>query len=350
VSATAYPLIVAFHAQTHHAISDRHVSSPRLLTFLLHNLIAYDINLDDCRKHIGVDPWNKTLDEIKSLAGPSVEDAAAYFLAALIARPGDGRRRALEELLDVLRGDERLDSAKRIRATLAIAKTLTALIMPPALWMTREIFAVPVRENVALLASLGAHRVLSDALCRLDVDHPLSKDTAQQISICVEFIIRKGGPSLTPHVVKDLSTALVASQPSVAPETEVESKMELPNTPSAVGIQTPAPMPFMHTTSLDGMMSSGRPIEHFSTEPSDAVTSSLLLHESSEDEHNDMADSEDDSTEDDHDEGEEEESNDEHYDSDSEDEHGDEVHIVELLYYGDLVFLCLMHYCCCCCC
>lgn len=200
VSCTNYPMVASCLRVTKHAISGSFISSPRLLTFLLHNLIAYDTELDECRRRLtgpdAADTWNKVVEDLKSLAGSNVEDAAAYFLAALIARPGDGRRRALEELLHVLRGGERLDTSRRIKATLAIAKTLTSLVVPPISWISREIFTVPVKENIILLANLGTHKVLAEALCRLDNEQNMAKEATQHISICVEMIIRKGIPLL----------------------------------------------------------------------------------------------------------------------------------------------------------
>ena len=200
VSAINHPGIASCLGITKHAISGATINSPRFLTFLLHNLIAYDTELDECRRRLtgpdAADTWAKVAEDLKGLAGANVEDAAAYLLAALIARPGDGRRRALEELLQVLRGDERLDTPRRVKATLAIAKTLTSLVIPPLSWITREIFTVPVKDNIILLASLGSHKVLADALCRLDTEQSMAKEAAQHISVCVEMIIRKGLPLL----------------------------------------------------------------------------------------------------------------------------------------------------------
>ena len=98
--------LVSCIANTRHAITSQPISPTRILTFLVHNLVEYDTQLDDfCQRSLSsASPAGVArFDAVKALVGPSLEDSVSYFLASLIARPGDGRRRALEEILDVLR-------------------------------------------------------------------------------------------------------------------------------------------------------------------------------------------------------------------------------------------------------
>ena len=84
---------------------------------------------------------------MRSIAGRGVDDAATYLLAALASRPGDGRRRTLEELISALRLDCRLDSTNRLESVIKTAKIIQQLITPPADWAAREMFHVPSSDT-----------------------------------------------------------------------------------------------------------------------------------------------------------------------------------------------------------
>lgn len=312
-----FPLVSPCAHSTKHAISGKPVSPTRFLNFLVHNLVAYDAALDEFRKNPTVNAVKS--DEVKRLVGPSLEDAAAYFLAALIARPGDGRRRALEELLDVLQTEGRLDTSHKIKATMAIAKTITALICPPPTWSAREIFVVPVKDNLILLASLNAHKVLANIMCCIDMDHPLGKEASLQVATCIELIIRKGIP-LMQDSARSSDASRLAQRTDQAAVNADEQLSATPIGPASerYGLATPsnaasAPM---------SDMTNGRPIE--SMDPPEVSASVMQMSDDDEVINDDDDDSDDISGEDDHRDGEhgEESEEDAYSDSDNDDDDG----------------------------
>jgi hypothetical protein len=324
INALQHPIVSACIGKMKHAITGKPISPTRFLPFLIHTLVAYDAQLEVCQKlsaaEVGIaKPWTNKIDSIKELVGLSLDDSASYFLAALIARPGDGRRRALEELLEVLRGEERLNSSHKIKAALAICRTINSLILPPPTWSSRDIFYVPSKDNIILLASLDAHKVLSNVLCRLDMSHALAIEAAENLATFIEIVIRKG-VHLQQHQNKAVISEVVASIPASQVDSDVVITASIPFD-VGVPLSVPStPQASTHATAADNALTNGRPIENLSSGMDDAGG---LLRESDDEDDDDIAAHDDDS--DDSEDGEvgHDSEDDEHLDSDS--DAGEEV-------------------------
>ena len=140
-------------------------------------------------------PNAKALREmIKSISGLCVDDAATYLLAALASRPGDGRRRTLEELISALRATCKLVNTQQLNAVTKAARTVQLLIVPPLDWASRDTFFVPSRDLLQAFAQLNAHKVLDAAICAVSVEHPLALEAVVKMSEPLETIMRKGIP------------------------------------------------------------------------------------------------------------------------------------------------------------
>lgn len=136
----------------------------------------------------------KVRELVRGIAGGGVDDAATYLLAALASRPGDGRRRTLEELISALRTDCKLDTTSRLNAAIKTAKTIQQLITPPTDWAARETFHVPSRDLLQAFAQLNTHKLLDTAICAISMDQPLALEATVRICEPLETIIRKGIP------------------------------------------------------------------------------------------------------------------------------------------------------------
>ena len=182
---------------TRHIVTGVALPSNLFLTFLVHRLVipgaSYPLETSDVTTDTV--PNAKALREMmKSISGLCVDDAATYLLAALASRPGDGRRRTLEELISALRTTCKLDNNQRLNAVTKAAKTVQLLIVPPLDWASRDTFFVPSRDLLQAFAQLNAHKVLDAAICAVCVDHPLALESIVKMSEPLETIMRKGIP------------------------------------------------------------------------------------------------------------------------------------------------------------
>lgn len=136
-----------------HSLTGQALPSKLFLTFLVHRLIlpvapVSDTNTDKDKAPLDktVTPEMKMKEVTRSIVGNNVDDAATYLLAALASRPGDGRRRTIDELIACLRLDNNtLDSTQRLTSAMKTAKVIQQLITPPVDWAARDTFLVPSR-------------------------------------------------------------------------------------------------------------------------------------------------------------------------------------------------------------
>ena len=182
---------------TRHIVTGQALPSNLFLTFLVHRLVipsaSYPLEASDAITDAV--PNAKALREmIKSISGLCVDDAATYLLAALASRPGDGRRRTLEELISALRATCKLDNTQQLNAVTKAARTVQLLIVPPLDWASRDTFFVPSRDLLQAFAQLNAHKVLDAAICAVSVEHPLALEAVVKMSEPLETIMRKGIP------------------------------------------------------------------------------------------------------------------------------------------------------------
>jgi hypothetical protein len=207
---------------TLHVVSGAVLPSNLFLTFLVHRLVIPHPSFCVKVTEPGADKTSIELrDMLKGISGGGVDDAATYLLAALASRPGDGRRRTLEELISALRVSCKLDTTSRLNAAAKAAKTIQQLITPPADWAARETFFVPSRDLLQALAQLNTHEVLDAAICAVSMDHPQALEATVKMFEPLETIIRKGIPLV--KIAKGL-TDVPAAELTITDKVENQSQ------------------------------------------------------------------------------------------------------------------------------
>lgn len=220
-----------------HVITGRIFSphSSHFLTFLVHYIIVSDDSIagkfplpkSQCHPEEKEDTKGKSIhDRLLQITGNAIQEAPSYLFAALVARAGDGRRRALKELLNALRlthssthpptdtgggaGVMRstvpvsttLDTTAKLRAALCLACNIKHLLYPKAAWRQSEMLVVPTKEIVEMLLSLKCYAILSEAMCAIPLHHPLALQVSLELAIPLEFFVKKGLPSVSPSETK----------------------------------------------------------------------------------------------------------------------------------------------------
>jgi len=184
-----------------HAVTGEALNSTHFMAFLVHYLVVSKYTTV-----IGKSPVSESADtssedsvekkESKTAAlivGSKISDAPSYLLAALVARPGDGRRRSLKELLGALKLHGcSLDSTDKLKAVAILATTIQGYHYLKPSWRQSEMLVLPTKDIFALMTSLKYYRVLSDAMCAIKLDHPLAHQAALFIAGPLETFIKKG--------------------------------------------------------------------------------------------------------------------------------------------------------------
>jgi hypothetical protein len=180
-----------------HSITGESLHSTYFLTFVIHTLLSCDIHLparkvskdvDANKKQEGIDP-------------KPLKEAACYLLACLVARPGDGRRRVLKELLGVLKlSGCPLDTTNRLKVTSSVTQCLQLILNPRSTWRARQMLVMPQRDVLIAVVSLKAYGILSEALCAISLDHPLAPKVSELIAAELEYLVRKGIPTREEHL------------------------------------------------------------------------------------------------------------------------------------------------------
>ena len=257
---------------TVHVITGIPLLSNLFLTFLVHRLVIpswvhpFKSNTIKCDgkndEIININEKGKEL--VRSIAGRGVDDAATYLLAALASRPGDGRRRTLEELISALRLDCRLDSTNRLESVIKTAKIIQQLITPPADWAAREMFHVPSRDLLQAFAQLNTHKLLDGAICSISMDQPLALEATVKICEPLETIIRKGIPLVKyPKLPIDKCSTAAASSTNVSAAKGGEEKETLlsPQVKSSIDVDATKDMLGEHDLSLSTLDTAANAID-----------------------------------------------------------------------------------------
>ncbi len=191
-----------------HALSGTQMSSDSFLTFLVHSLMLSEVVPESKVKSDN----DHRVKKIKHIAGSTIKDSAIYLFSALVNKQGDGRRRALEELLLVFRSNSALDTPSHLNVCLSAAVTITSLLNPPKIWYDRDIFEVQSKDILQMLTTLRAHTYMSYAICTMKSDlHSLSNKAAIEMAVPLEIIIRKGLPLVAEQQLNKLSSTQVTS-------------------------------------------------------------------------------------------------------------------------------------------
>ena len=91
--------------------------------------------------------------------------------------------------LDV--GDSRLDSYEVLKSTIVFSQALQSLITPPAKWLERDSFVIPSKDFLVALVKLKAHDAISNILCAISLEHPLSLEASNTLIVPLEMLMRK---------------------------------------------------------------------------------------------------------------------------------------------------------------
>jgi hypothetical protein len=157
-----------------------------------------------------------TLQSSQQTSG-NLHDACCYFIASLSSRPGEGRKRVLNDLLNAAnKGIGNIDSisaTKQIRAIIRLGESLQYLLNPPPRWALRDAFVLPAKDILISFAKLKAHTRLSAVVCLIDLKHPLSLEASIALSIPIDTIIRKGIDEMN-NVIDIHTTVSKANHPA----------------------------------------------------------------------------------------------------------------------------------------
>ena len=190
---------------------------------------------------------------VEKLAGApaALRDACSYFLASLASRPGEGRRRVLNEVLNTANiGSLVINTTEQFRALVAFSETILYLLNPPRKWASRDAFILPAKDILSSLAKQNAHTRFSAAICALDLSHPLALETSIVLAVPLDIIIRKG---LEPA---PLAATLLAGADASAAKPAA----------SAVSLNVTAPRTATAGARLSRLPSSDRPVAGASTD------------------------------------------------------------------------------------
>jgi hypothetical protein len=177
-----------------------------------------------------------TLQSSQQTSG-NLHDACCYFIASLSSRPGEGRKRVLNDLLNAAnKGIGNIDlisATKQIRAIIRLGESLQYLLNPPPRWALRDAFVLPAKDILVSLAKLKAHTRLSAVVCLIDLKHPLSLEASIALSIPIDTIIRKGIDEMNNVIDTSHTTVCKANHPA-------SSSSIIPSHTSSIENQTSA--------------------------------------------------------------------------------------------------------------
>jgi hypothetical protein len=199
-----------------HVVTGEPLHSTSFLTFLVHYLLVSQFTMPNTSTPPTPDPLNvldqsesesapvisveesekKKKETIASIVGKSIADSPAYLVAALLARPGDGRRRTMKELFNALKlHDHALDTTEKLKAISILATTIQKYQIVNPAWRRSEMLVVPTKDLLDMMSSQRAFQLLSDVLCAIRLDHPLAQQISLDLAVPLEILIRKGFPA-----------------------------------------------------------------------------------------------------------------------------------------------------------
>jgi hypothetical protein len=185
------------------------------MSFLVHILIVPEPFYPASTVPIPDESQNETT--VRDIIGTSLRDSASYLLASLASKPGDGRRRALKELVDAYRiGNISISTSKSLNDVLVLTKMLEQLLSPPQNWRSVACINLTTRDTIQIFASLKIHYYLQKTACSISNEHPMTFELNLHLAATLEFILRKGLPLVSPNNLNPstVSAAVASSQPS----------------------------------------------------------------------------------------------------------------------------------------
>lgn len=170
-----------------HSVTHEPMWPCTFVTFLIHGLMLSDItsltSMKDATK----------VEELRSIMGSDLRSATTYLFSSLVSRAGEGRRRVLSDLLEVLKiPNVQFATTSKLKAVIFIAETILYLLNPPSQWNNRDTFIIPARDILQVLVALNCHHVLGDTMCLISLDHPYGPKATVKLAVPLEIVIRKG--------------------------------------------------------------------------------------------------------------------------------------------------------------
>lgn len=323
-----------------HVITGDPLHSSSFLTFLVHYLLISQHTVgtsplsanqapDQISQDGGVEETDqKRREMLASLLGKSMTDSPAYLVAALLARPGDGRRRTMKELLNALKiHDHHVDTTEKLKAVSILAATFQKYQTINPAWKRSEMLVVPTKELLEMMSLQKAYQTFSDILCAIRLDHPLAQQISLDLAVPLEILIRKG-ISDCPPVTDLISTPILHQRKRIS---HVDTSQILPHISTSTNLSQPPTDLSHHPTSVSApsrteqsQMNSDLPIEASMSEyipRSDDQELDQVMYQSDDGEEEEEEEEVDDDDEDDE---EEDDDADEEEDEDDDDDHDDD--------------------------
>ena len=184
-----------------HAVTGESLQSSDFVTFVVHyllmsaSLFAADTDMGSIRtpsvEGVRGDCTGNGEEDIY-ITGKNFGDAPAYLLATLLARPGDGRRRCLKEIVNAFKLQHHLlDTTSKLRAISVLASTVHDYNTPKASWRRSEMLVFPAKDIHSLMGAMKLNNVLSEALCAVSLEHPLALDVSLALAVPLDAMIRR---------------------------------------------------------------------------------------------------------------------------------------------------------------
>ena len=179
-------------------------------------------------------------------------DQCAYFLAALLFRPGEGRKLVLDEVLQIL--NLRPEVLQPFAAKESFARFLQFLqnvIHPPAKWVARDSFLVPVKDVVTAINEKRIFQRLIDVFTHLEISaHNCQMKPLEQLGSLLDSLLKKSATFSFEVPRSDFSSPLVRRK-SVdgqlsAPVSQVQTRLDSLHTLEPVISSQPSVPPSQH--------------------------------------------------------------------------------------------------------
>jgi hypothetical protein len=84
-----------------------------------------------------------------------------------------------------------MDSYEVLKLTMTFSQSLQSLITPPAKWLERDSFIINSKDFLVVLVKLKAHEAISNILCAISLEHPLSLEASNMLIVPLEMLMRK---------------------------------------------------------------------------------------------------------------------------------------------------------------
>ena len=78
-----------------------------------------------------------------------------------------------------------------MKSAMTFSQSLQSLLTPPAKWLERDSFIIPSKDFLVALVKLRAHEAISNILCAISLEHPLSLEASNMLIVPLEMLMRK---------------------------------------------------------------------------------------------------------------------------------------------------------------